>query len=69
MSDLQEYIEKRKKTDKEFSINFDKGYEQFKIGVMLRQIRKSASLPSRNLQTSLIQKRAPYQEWKTMLRI
>ncbi len=39
MSDLQKYIEKRKKLDKEFAENFDKGYEEFKIGEMLKQAR------------------------------
>ena len=31
MSDLQKYIEKRKLQDKDFTENFDKGYEDFKI--------------------------------------
>jgi len=42
MSDLKKYISERKKKDKIFSANFDEGYEQFKIGVMLRQARESA---------------------------
>jgi len=33
MSDLQKYITKRKKTDKEFAKDYDKGFENFKIGV------------------------------------
>ena len=32
MSDLQKYITKRKKTDKEFAKDYDKGFENFKIG-------------------------------------
>ncbi len=31
MSDLQKYIQKRKLQDKDFTENFDKGYEDFKI--------------------------------------
>ena len=31
MSDLQKYIQKRKLQDKDFTENFDKGYEKFKI--------------------------------------
>ena len=31
MDDLQKYIEKRKLQDKDFTENFDKGYEDFKI--------------------------------------
>lgn len=44
MSDLKKYIYERKKKDKIFSTNFDEGYEQFKIGVMLRQVRESVGL-------------------------
>lgn len=42
MSDLANYIDKRKKTDKDFSDGFEEGYGQFKIGVILRQTRESA---------------------------
>ncbi len=49
MSDLQDYICKRKQTDKEFSINFDEGYKQFKIGVILKQARESAGLTQQEL--------------------
>lgn len=37
MSDLKKYNAKRKKTDKDFAEGFEEGYEQFKIGVVLRQ--------------------------------
>ena len=49
MSDLKQYIAKRKKTDKEFSHGFEEGYEQFKIGVLLRQARESAGLTQEEL--------------------
>ena len=42
MSDLQQYIEERKKRDPEFAKDFDKGYRGFKIGVLLRQAREEA---------------------------
>jgi len=42
MDDLDKYIEKRKKKSIEFAENFDKGYEQFKIGVLLKQARLEA---------------------------
>jgi len=42
MSDLKKYINKRKVKDKNFSRNFEEGYKQFKIGVMLKQARESA---------------------------
>ena len=44
MRDIQKYIKKRKKRDLTFSRNFDAGYEQFKIGVMLKQAREEAGL-------------------------
>ena len=33
MDDLDKYIKTRKKRSSKFAKNFDKGYEQFKIGV------------------------------------
>ncbi len=44
MSDLRLYIDSRKKTDPEFSENFDKGYQDFKLGAMLRQSPEKAGL-------------------------
>lgn len=35
--------------DKKFAHNFDKGYEQFKIGIVLRQARESAGLTQEEL--------------------
>ena len=49
MSDLKKYIDKRKKIDKEFAEGYREGYEQFKIGVMLRQARESAGLTQEEL--------------------
>lgn len=40
MSDLKKYISKRKKTDSEFAKDYDQGFENFKIGVLLRQARE-----------------------------
>ncbi len=44
MSDLKKYIRKRKKTDSDFSDEFDIGYDNFKLGVLLRQAREEAGL-------------------------
>ena len=49
MSDLKRYIVERKKKDKKFSAGFDEGYEQFKIGVVLRKARESAGLTQEEL--------------------
>ncbi len=35
MDDLDRYIEKRKKQSPQFEKDYDKGYEQFKFGVLL----------------------------------
>jgi DNA-binding XRE family transcriptional regulator len=44
MSDLKKYIEKRKATNPEFAEGFDEGYENFRIGIMLKQARLEAGL-------------------------
>lgn len=53
MSDLKKYIQERKAKDKVFAINFDKGYEEFKVGVLLRQARESADLTQEELAEKL----------------
>ncbi|MCP4258129.1 MAG: helix-turn-helix transcriptional regulator [Planctomycetes bacterium] len=49
MSDLKKYIEERKKRDREFAEGYEEGYEQFKIGVILRQAREAAGLTQEEL--------------------
>ena len=49
MSDLQKYISKRKKRDAEFADDFEIGYEQFKLGTLLRQAREKAGLTQEEL--------------------
>lgn len=55
MSDVERYIEKRAECDEEFVENFEAGYADFKIGVILRQAREAAGLTqeevARKLQT------------------
>ncbi|MBU4583113.1 MAG: helix-turn-helix transcriptional regulator [Proteobacteria bacterium] len=53
MSDLKKYIAKRKKKDKEFAEGFEGSYDQFKIGVVLRQARESAGLTQEELAVRL----------------
>jgi HTH-type transcriptional regulator / antitoxin HipB len=53
MSDLKKYIRNRKGKDKGFAQNFEEGYEQFKIGVLLRQARESAGLTQEALARKL----------------
>lgn len=49
MSDLEKYIEERKVKDKEFKEGFDSGYNDFKIGVMLKMAREEAGLTQEEL--------------------
>lgn len=49
MSNIQKYIKKRKKKDPAFEAGFDAGYEQFKIGVILKQAREEAGLTQEEL--------------------
>ena len=42
--DLQKFIERRKRTDPKFAKDFDSGYHEFKIGVLLRQAREEAGV-------------------------
>lgn len=58
MSDLKKYIEKRKVNDAEFAADFDKGYEEFKIGIMLRQAREEAGLTQEQLAERLNTKKS-----------
>ena len=49
MSDLKQYIDRRKKKDKKFAEGYEEGYEQLKIGVMFRQARESAGITQEEL--------------------
>ena len=49
MSDLQKYIETRKKKDPGFVGSYDSGYEEFKIGVLLREARQKSGLTQEEL--------------------
>lgn len=58
MSDLQKYIKKRKSRDPKFAGNFDSGYEQFKIGAILKQAREEAGLTPEQLAAKLNTKKS-----------
>jgi hypothetical protein len=49
VSDLDSYIEERKRTDKGFAEGLDEGYEQFRIEEILRQAREAAGLTQEEL--------------------
>ena len=58
MDDLDKYIKKRKKKSPKFAKNFDKGYEQFKIGVLLKQARQEAGLTQEQVAKKLNTKKS-----------
>ena len=49
MSDLKKYITKRKAKDPEFAHGYDEGFEEFKIGLILRQEREKSGLTQEEL--------------------
>ena len=48
-NDVEKYIEQRKRADKAVARDVEAGYEQFKIGVMLRQAREAAGVTQEGL--------------------
>ena len=58
MSDLKKYINKRKKSDEGFSLNFDEGYQAFKIGLMLKEARENAGITQEELAIRLSTKKS-----------
>jgi ribosome-binding protein aMBF1 (putative translation factor) len=53
MDDLETYIEKRKKRSRAFADEFEAGYEQFKVGLMLRNAREQAGLTQEQIAARL----------------
>jgi ribosome-binding protein aMBF1 (putative translation factor) len=49
MSDLKQYITERKTVDNEFAHGYDVGYEEFKLGVMLKELRLQKGLTQEEL--------------------
>ena len=58
MSDIRQYVKKRKARDQEFAYKFDIGYEEFKLGVMLRQAREEAGLTQAQLARKMATKKS-----------
>lgn len=53
MSELKQYIRKRKRRSPAFARGYKIGYENFKIGVLLRQAREEAGLTQEELARKL----------------
>jgi len=53
MKNLKTYISERKVRDPKFAENFDSGYQEFKIGVVLKIAREEAGLTQEQLAKKL----------------
>lgn len=49
MSDLKQYIKNRKSSDKAFAKNYDAGYADFKVGLVMRNLREEAGFTQEEL--------------------
>jgi len=58
MSDVDKYINSRKNRDAEFLENFEAGYENFKVGVLLKQIREKSGYTQQELANKLDTKKS-----------
>ena len=58
MSDLQKYIKKRKKADPNFAADYEHEYQQFKIGVLLRELRLKEGMTQEALAQKLKTKKS-----------
>lgn len=58
MSDLKQYVEERKARDPEFARDYETGYFEFKIGVLLRQAREEAGLTQEQVAQKLNTKKS-----------
>ena len=47
--DLDKYISRRKKRDGKFAEHFESGYQELKVGVLLRQARENAGITQEDL--------------------
>jgi len=58
MDDLEKYIEKRKKSSPEFAKDFETGYNDFKIGTLLKQARVESGLTQEEIAKKLHTKKS-----------
>jgi HTH-type transcriptional regulator / antitoxin HipB len=58
MNDLTRYMKERATRDPEFAEGLQSGYEEFKVGVLLRQAREEAGLTQEELATRLHTKKS-----------
>lgn len=53
MNDLQKYVDTRMSEDVEFADGYDEGYANFKLGVLLRQLREATELTQEEIASLL----------------
>ena len=58
MSNLSKYIEARKKVDPAFAVGYDAGYEEFKIGVLIKELRLKEGMTQEELAKRLHTKKS-----------
>lgn len=58
MSDVTRYIQERSVRDAEFAENYEEGYLEFKIGVILRHARESAGMTQEEVARKLKTKKS-----------
>ena len=58
MSDVERYIERRKKRSPKFAEQFESGYEVFEFSVMLRQAREKAGITQETIAKRLRTKKS-----------
>ena len=56
--DLDDYISSKKEADAEFAKNFDFGYEEFKIGMMIKEMRLESGMTQEQLAEKLSTKKS-----------
>lgn len=56
--DLDDYISQRKETDSKFEKDFDTGYEEFKIGMLIKEMRIESGMTQEQLAEKLKTKKS-----------
>ena len=56
--DLDDYILERKERDSDFAKDFDTGYEEFKIGMMIKEMRLESGMTQEQLAEKLDTKKS-----------
>ena len=58
MDDLDKYIQKRKERDPEFAEGYESGFQEFLIGVLLKEAREDAGVTQEELATAIHTKKS-----------